>query len=869
MLFPKAKTGYLTTLDGRGAAAEEVGGKGASLDRLVASGIPIPPAVAITVDAYRAFVDRSGLSDKLRDLPRARPEGLQSDTARVEEAFLKAEMPHEIRDAIWRAWEYAAQGKSVAVRSSATAEDLAEASFAGQYASFLEVDRDGLERAVRLVWSSLWHPAGRAYRDALSIESGDIAMAVIVQRLVPAEWSGVVFTVDPTGSHPDALRVEAVEGLGDRLVSGQVTPRVWHLRRSDLSSIEEAPLPFLADLGRRALEIEAAFGAAQDVEWSFAAGRTHILQARPITTALGDAFDSVPAPGATYTSAGVGEMLPGVLPPLLWTVNSPLLEDAFAHLYESLGILPGGPEQPMLGRFRGRAALNLSRLKDAARRMPGGSGAEVERQYLGQVFSEEDESPPRAIDRLRSVKPALRALRLRKRLPRDAEIFLSAADLALSLDPDFERLDTSSLVAYRRRVRDLARFGVRTEVAVAASAAANYRGLEIALERWLGTEEASLAAQRLTAGRVREQAGGCEAVMALWDVHCDYCQLPDVARAVYEGPVEETDKRLRGLGEAGVRFLRVVDEGLRRAGSASLYAGPSWDEDRASFWGALRRCRGLEPQEGPPAWMAAASVGARGLLEELERKITRTWRWRTTRVLTGQIVDVRRRLLRRMVADAATFLRLREAVKSAVLRTGGEERRVVRELASRLVAAGALERAGDVLFCSDDELDALALGSQGPGAQTISRRRGAFEALRDGPALPELFSGIPALPPEPEVDLTGNLLRGWATSPGRVTGRARVVRELADARDLERGEVLVGRSTDPSWTPLFLAAGGIVMEEGGPLSHAAIVAREFGLPAVLAAKGATKRITTGMTVVVDGTRGTVEIVEDPEMEEVA
>jgi pyruvate,water dikinase len=204
-----------------------------------------------------------------------------------------------------------------------------------------------------------------------------------------------------------------------------------------------------------------------------------------------------------------------------------------------------------------------------------------------------------------------------------------------------------------------------------------------------------------------------------------------------------------------------------------------------------------------------------------------------------------------------------------VLRVGGEERRVVRELIRRLVEKGALERAGDELFLSDDELDELALGRGGPGPQTIERRRAAWEAARSAPALPEVFSGFPALEPEPATDADSGVLRGWAASPGRVTGRARVVRDVAEASDVTRGEILVGRSTDTPWTPLFLTAAAIVMEEGGPLSHAAIVAREFGRPAVLNAKGATTSIRTGMTITVDGTRGTVEICEQAQVGDAA
>lgn len=518
---------WCVLLDGSGAPAAEVGGKAAALDRLVGIGTAVPTAAAITVGAYRAFISAAGLEPLLAGLPSAvEPARLAEDAERVERAFLHAPMPPEVRVAVQDAYDQASGGRPVAVRSSATAEDLAAASFAGQYRSFLDVGRAGLERAVRLCWASLWAPGARAYRRAQGLDGLDVAMGVVVQRMVPAERSGVVFTVDPTEPGDQVLRVEVVEGLGEKLVSGEVTPDVFRVRRSDLAVAGQNAPAFLPELARHALSIEDAFGAPQDVEWSVVDGRIHILQARPVTTAravAGDGFDTRAPDGAVFTSAGVGEMLPGVLPPLLWTVNGPLLEEAFRALYDALGIDPPPSLGPMVGRYRGRAALNLSLLKAAAGHMPGGSAAEVERQYLGRaVTDQEQEVHPRLAARLARVRPAWRALRLRKRVLLDAAVFSEVVDLAVSLDPDLGAAPTAALVAYRRGVRDLARAGVRTEVAVSAAAAANYRRLEAALERWLGTEEASLAAQRLTAGTVGEQAGGCAAVLALWDVHCDY-----------------------------------------------------------------------------------------------------------------------------------------------------------------------------------------------------------------------------------------------------------------------------------------------------------------------------------------------------------
>lgn len=817
-------------LDGSAAPIADVGAKAAALDRLVALDAPVPTAAALTVAAYRQVVVSGDLSALLDRLPPTVDAGdLQADEDRVDDAFLHVALPDEVLKACDAAYEYASAGEAVAVRSSATAEDLSGASFAGQYRSFIGVGLGDLERAVRLCWASLWAPGARAYRHAHDVSSRDVAMGVIVQRLVVAERSGVAFTVDPTGAEAERIRIEVVRGMGERLVSGRVNPEVFHVRRDDCSSVEAGAPRFLPDLARWALRAEEAFGCPQDIEWSVAYGRLHLLQARPITFPLtGDGFDTPPVPDATFTTAGIDEMLPGTLPPLVWTMNGPLVEDAFVALHDALGTRPRGLTQPMVGRFAGRAALNLSALTAAACQVPGGSAAEVERQYVGRVVSAEPaDSPNGIVDRLRRTRTGWRALRLRRRLPADGDTFLEAVRLTLELQPEYAALSSTALVAYRRALREVARFGYRTEVAVGAAAAASYRALELTLERWLPSDEAARVVQRLTAGGVGEHAAGCEAVLA---------------------------------SAGGHDRLAAIEEALARSGSMAVYGDRTWAEDRDAFWAALRRCRA----DGDGG-RRERSDGREGAVDDVLATLTRTSRWRLTRVLTGQVVDVRARLLRSLVDDATTFLRLREAVKSALLRLGGEERRVVCELAGRLARDGRLAP-GDECYLTDDELERAALGGPMPPSDDVAFRRHAVDRARRR-SVPDVFSGLLALQPDepadtaPEVRGDGAVLHGWAASPGRVEGIARVVHELRDAGEVDSGTVLVGHATDPSWTPVLLAAGAIVMERGGPLSHAAIVAREFGVPAVLRVPAATSRVHTGDRIVVDGLAGTVQILE--------
>jgi pyruvate,water dikinase len=302
------------------------------------------------------------------------------------------------------------------------------------------------------------------------------------------------------------------------------------------------------------------------------------------------------------------------------------------------------------------------------------------------------------------------------------------------------------------------------------------------------------------------------------------------------------------LGEqaaAAVAQRVTTGAGARRDRSAdtcrSVFAGPTWGES------------GGEPLP-PHVPRRAEREAAR---HELEDELTGRPKWKRVRVLTGQVVDVRLHVLRRLIHDAADGLARREHVKAAVFAVGGEVRRVHLELGRRLTAAGILDVPEDVDLLRDAELSPSLAGAP-PAPAEVARRRRWMQQRQDEPPLPVRFTGTPTA--QPVEVLRGDRWSGWAASPGRYTGRARVV-TVPRPELLSPGEVLVAAATDAGWSPLFLRAGAIVVERGGPLSHAAIVARELGLPAVLNLAGATAGLD-GRLVTVDGDSG--EVVVHPE-----
>ena len=856
---------------GDGAPLREVGGKAAGLDRLLGHGFPVPSARVVTADAYTAFVADPGLReylDRLRDTDIPPPDLLEAERARVDAAFLEVQMPAAIEGSIRKAASELLSPGLLAVRSSATAEDLASASFAGQYRTFLEVgSEEAVLAAVRMCWASLWDPSVRAYRRRENIPENDLSMAVVLQVMAPAEWAGVMFTRDPLGD-PQTARVEAVRGLGEALVSGRVTPSVYRVDRRNLE-IRGAPQRgrpgFVEDLVRMGMRVERRLGSPQDIEWAHDGRRLVLLQSRPIThrahlRADDDGFDTVPEPGHTYTPHGLAEMLPGVLPPLLWTINAPMLDNAFRELFADLDIPTPEVSGSLMavGRFRGRAALNLSVLREAAASMPGGSAAEVERQYLGRVVGDYDEPQKSAGNPLRRAVTGLRAVRVRKRVEDDVDLLVDATNFGMALGVVLSSLSTNRLLRYRARVRDLAWRGYEVEVAASAGAAAAYRSLEMALERWAGAEGASLWAQRITAGPAIADQAGVNCAGELWSLYSAGVAREYGYDSVLGGPIGEALQRLEALGTEGHQFVDAVNRTMRHFGSMAVYGGETWDEDPDFVWdciATMARSDADIPDCAPKQRVAVTRQSRDVAFGELTRHLRGSWKWRLTRVLTGQIVDVRSRLLHKLAADAALFLELREKAKSALLILGGEEHRIIFEAARRLVASGHLTGEADVLLLADDELTTMLLGGEPVATEELIRRRDALENARAGEPLPETFQGQPGVEQLDPAD--GDSFEGWAASPGSVRGRVKVLEEVADGVNLEPGDIIVAHSTDPSWTPLFLIAGGIVLENGGPLSHAAIVAREFGLPAVLNLKGATKVFATGDHVEVDGTGGTV------------
>jgi pyruvate,water dikinase len=813
-----------------------LGGKGAALDRLIAWGLPVPATAVVTADLSRSLAEQP----HLRDLITRLEAGDAVTAGEVDELVAAAAIDPLTIDSIRTAASALVAGRPggrLAVRSSATAEDLREHSFAGQYRTLLEIDPadDGaLLGAVRAVLASLWYPAPVAYRAAAGMAQQSTAMAVVLMEMVAASHAGVVFTVDPVGDGSTA-RLEVVDGLGESLVSGQRTPDVHVVPRDHTSATSAAGLdPQLARALELAMLIEARSGTPQDVEFACDDTTVWVVQARPITTTPhpapatrapasaddgcdddgcaddgcdDDGCDDDPALLATLdlTTAGIGEMLPGALPPLRYGVCAHLVEEAFRSTFADLGVMldRADPAVTLLRRVRGRAAMDFGLLQGWTGQLPGGDVARLEEQYFGsrRPTAATPPMPAHHPARFARLRGEWRSIRSRRRADVDAELSIAAITTLCSEPLAIESLpiDTctdAALAGYWLRLLDLAVRAMTAELGVAAQAAASYSRLELLLGRRIGVERAAAITAHL-------------------------------ATAIDLG--------------------RPQSPAVRAASSAAVFAGPTWAE------------LGRRPPDAPTR-VSGDPYGELHLL------------YYTLDPDGGLRASLRLRAASLALEDALEQLARRERAKTALLQLGGEVRRVHLAVGARLAERGLLPSPADVELLSVTEFRVALSGGSVPAPGVLARRRHAADRAERAAPLPARFTGSDPhtaveAPTGARLDRLDRLdrsaplarLDGWAVSSGSYTGAAHVVRSPTD--EFPEGGVLVADATDPSWSPLFLRAGAIVLERGGPLSHAAILARELGVPAVTNVASATRRLG-GCMVAVDGDRGVVVVVSE-------
>lgn len=766
--------------------------------------------------------------------------------------------PPEVREAILAAYRaLVPHGHPVAVRSSAVDEDSAGASFAGQHATVLDVaGEQPLLEAVAACIASLHSEAAASYR-ARTRHTAEPRMAVVVQRMVRAECAGVAFSLDPVTSDRRRIVVEAISGSGEALVSGQAEAHRVVLDRVSLSVIEEhrpgAPVlsPQLAEeVARLALRAEETFGSPQDIEFAVEGGQVWMLQSRPITAAPDGVlaggwmseFDTPTSPEEQWTSANVQEVLPAILTPLTMSTFNEYVHKAYTEGYQDLGALDRDEWPMFVGIFYNRAFLNVGATRLIAERVIGGDPDKVEHRFLGGEI--EPQKPKGTVTRrvwkyrLRTIIPMLR--------------------MAIGIHKAGERIERETL-AMERKVR-------AEKVAALTGAGLAARRKELS-EFVSGTF------------RVHLQASGCagfgfEQVAKL---------VKPVLKDETEGTVPALFSGMRGVESAQIGLdLWELSRIVLREGVADRLREPAFDPLgeglpaawREAFGAFLQRHghRGLNEMEpAAPNWRQdptpAISV-VRSYLdmpEELAPEETlrrqEQKRLRLTDDLAGRMNLLKRRFFKYQLKQAQAWVSRREHTKSVIVRGTRLVDYYLPEAANRLAGAGLIDQPDDIFYLTADETDAALTGATtGDFRAAITRRRREMERNRHV-TLPERFFGHP-VPIEPDLSHhAGDMLTGTPVSPGVATGRARVILDPALDGPMQPGEILVAPVTDAGWTPLFALASGLVVDMGSALSHGSTVAREYGLPAVVNVRRGTRSIRTGDLVQVNGSKGTVTVIQ--------
>lgn len=833
--------------------AAAVGGKAVGLGALVAAGMPVPAGFAVTTSAYRESVEP--IRDELDAIATRTAISDGAASVQLRSLFPSLTLPEGVAAQVRQA--YLALDPSgqapVAVRSSATAEDLADASFAGQQDTYLGVR--GVESVIAHIarcWGSLFTPHAIGYRRRFDVAVDDLAMAVVVQTMVDAAAAGVMMSLDPVTGDRSTVFISAAHGLGEGVVvgdiasdsiwvdkNGPVVTRVESAHQTEAyrydadGTVHRQPLsaelfdkPALLrseaiELARIAVRMEQKQGCPQDLEWAIdldhtGARRIWLLQSRPETVwahRSTQSPDQPPAlhgpshPDSTWTTTNVGESVPGIPTPLGWSMWSVAGEIAMRSAFHAIGALspreldiPADPRDRLLGIFLGHASLSVSLLCDWAERVPGTDPVTMAEQIFsarpeGYVTRRQWRYYPRVA--LKAGAPLFRVKRMVLGDRRDAEAFRAKA---LRLLPDSDEQTT------RRLLEDALRMH----------------------QRCLSTQTLLTMAvcQPITDAllRVAANAGfsGAE-LMAGYGGH-------DETAAV-------TDMWLCSRGKLDLDTF-LAKHGFHAWQEGELSAR-SWREDPTPVLSLIESYRGRGDDTDPA-------------IAELQRMATRE---KLESSLLAALPHTRKPFAWLLLRLARSYVPLRGIAKGSFVQSLDVVRAAARRLGTLLRDRGALTSREDIFYLTLPELRAELPADVRALIVERKRERASYTTIE----LPTVWVGD-AAPIESVPIADDNMIVGSAASPGIVEGRARVVTSPDDAHIAE-GEILVAHNTDPSWASLMFLSAGLVADIGGVMSHTAIVARELSLPCVVNAKLASKTLRTGDLIRVNGARGTVEVLE--------
>lgn len=901
---------WILPLDSPNAELAWVGGKAASLARMARAGFPVPGGFFITTQAYRDFVTANKLgapiSVLLVEADINNPESLERVSQEIRDLFHMGVIPPELAAELRGGYQRLGE-KAVAVRSSATAEDLPEMSFAGQQDTYLNVcGSKAVLEAVVNCWSSLWTGRAIGYRLRNRVSEGGAALAVVVQEMIASQVSGVMFTANPLNGLRSETVIDAVFGLGEALVSGQVEPdhyvvdpvrgvvlsrylgrkeisiharpgggsQVIHEDRAGIQAIPEAEILNLTQLGRKLADL---YGFPQDIEWGWLEDNLYLLQSRPITTLFPlpeglpveplrvffsfaavqgmldpvtpigrDALCEIFAMGASLFGVRVTRETQGVL----FTAGERLWVNFTAILRNSIGrrIVP-----KVLNFIEPSIRQAVEQIWDDPRLQPGKPGISAHARMqlarfmipvAGNVILNLNAPRQRREMIIRNGERLLEVMRARcaaiqgdrwEKLARRADLL---ADMAGDHLPRTFRLFVSGVAAGMAawNLLDL----LATSDGQGESTTAYTRRQELTLQ--------------VTRGMPYNPT--TEMDLSLWRLAKEIRRDEDTLRAFQENTPTELSARLH-QGDLPLNGQRLVEQFLERYGGRGLseidLGRTRWAQDPTHVFEMLVSFLQIEDEaRAPDVVFKQAAGSAEQAAAELIWEIRKTRHGWIKAWAAGLLIGRVRQLMGLRESPKFFAVRMMWLIQGELLKSGND-----------FVNAGELKQADDLFFLSFSELEAMAGRQETDWKELIAERREVYQRelmrrqvprllLSDGRAF---YAGLSEAV-EGETAISGS-----PVSPGSVEGRVRVVFDPRKA-GLLPGEILVCPGTDPSWTPLFLAAAGLVMEVGGMMTHGAVVAREYGIPAVVGVDQATSRLKNGASIRLNGSSGQIVILEN-------
>ncbi|MFI1617330.1 rifamycin-inactivating phosphotransferase [Streptomyces lydicus] len=847
-----------------------VGGKGAHLGGLSRiEGIRVPAGFCVTTDAFRRIMaEAPSIDDRLDQLSRSDPddrEAIRTLSAQIRRTIEEVAIPGDVATAITRALAQLGEQAAYAVRSSATAEDLPTASFAGQQDTYLNVvGPTAILQHVSRCWASLFTERAVTYRQRNGIDHRTVHMAVVVQQMVFPHAAGILFTADPVTGNRKVATVDAGFGLGEALVSGLVNPDVFKVRhgevvaktiaakqravhalpaggtqevaidaqRQEQPALTDGQAVQLVQLGRR---IEAHFGRPQDIEWCLVDEGFQIVQSRPITTLFpipetGDQENHV------YVSVGHQQMMTDPMKPLglsMWQLT------AMVPMHEAGGRLFVDVTRRLASPASRAGLLDLV-----------GRGDPLVRDALETVLDHDDFVPslpdagpggPPAGGAATPIEtdPALVTALIERS---QASVAALERDIRTKTGPALFDFLLEAFEEHKRVLSD-----PQSIRAIMAGMEATW-WLNDKLGEWLGEKNAADTLTLSAPDNVTSEMG--LALLDVADVIRPHAEVVAFLQGVeYDEDAAFLDElaKLAGGTEARDAIETYLDRyGMRCVGEIDI-TRPRWRERPTTLVPViLDNVRNFEPG------------AAERRFEQGRQKAQKKEQDVLSRLRALPDGDRKADETKRMIDRVRTFIGYREYPKYGIVSRYFVYKQALMEEAERLVQAGVLPEKEDIFYLTFQELHDVVRSNQ-VDDQIVQQRKDAFRSYQaltpprvltsDGEAVTGAYR---------RDDVPAGALIGLPVSAGTIEGRARVILDMADA-DLEAGDILVTTFTDPSWSPLFVGIAGLVTEVGGLMTHGAVIAREYGLPAVVGVEQATRLIRDGQRIRLHGTGGYIEI----------